>query len=307
MGPRIYVGQETFLNAYTQYYNYAIGKEGNNFIAGLGSAIQASRSNAGPIDTVTALIQQGSALALTDTETQSEPTLSSSLELKTTQKHHGIMSSLKEGDTILLFDYDPDNHVEESERAKSYFPLESTWVIFAKRKGCKIWWIRPAWSKVELGEHVNVTDFEGVLSETELDKLPEIKGRVVVTFCMDFFENRRIPWLGANSGMFKREKKTTSQYEIKKRIIDIAKILNKKLKSKKIEPINVLHLAKSVAYAPQDQLEYVQEQLIKYFIETNTFESEKAILSGNNFLPLDENREVDFRQNALLCLIGQAI
>ncbi len=174
-----------------------------------------------------------------------------------TNTHDEILDFLEAGDTIILFDYDPDN--ETDLRTGLLGPAdESNWVVYAKRKGCKVFWVRPSWTKISLTP-AHIQDFEAVVYD--VNDLPKISGRVVVSFCLDFFANtnRRGPSSEYDEWL-KIEEHKPSPEEIEREIQQIASNL-----AGKVSQIGLVHLAISPDYAYADYKDVVLKQLHKYF------------------------------------------
>lgn len=181
------------------------------------------------------------------------------------QTHDKILNLLREGDKVITFDYDPDNETDPLTGLPTS-PNEANWVVHAKRKSCKVWWIRPSWSRDE--RCGNKRDFESIVSK--VDELPEISEEVVLSFCLDYFANRNMPQ-GEVGEWLKREKRKPFKISIRREIKHISDILQKRnIKIKQA------HLAISPKYAYEEYKDIVIEALNKYLPNLQEVPSQRS-------------------------------
>ena len=171
--------------------------------------------------------------------------------LKVTYTHDKVLDLLWGGDSVIAFDYDSDDPDHNLVSRVD----ESNWVVWARRKGCNIWWVRPSWSRLDIMDYglLGLRDFEGIFSS--VNELPNIRRQVVLTFCLDYFTNRKWP-KGRRDKRKKREKKKPSSKNIAREIDHIFSVLDKKGIS-----VRMVHLAISPKYAYERYKEHVIEAL----------------------------------------------
>jgi hypothetical protein len=172
-----------------------------------------------------------------------------------TVTHDGVLNYIDDGDYIINFDYDPDNEIIPITGMPGSLN-EANWVVYAKRKGCKIWWVRPWWLKKGEGFRLyGDKTFEDIIND--IYDLPNIDKEVVLTFCMDYFANKPTQ-IGDYEEWAPRVGYNPTLNEIAnhlKKLVDLMRRKGIKVK--------LVHLAESPEYSYPEYKDTVMSQIIE--------------------------------------------
>jgi hypothetical protein len=179
-----------------------------------------------------------------------------------TATHDQLMDFLAEGDKVINFDYDADTDAPPFGVGPLY---EANWVIWAKRKGCELYWVSPDWYQQRVQEMLekgeNTDDFYMLRAEEyeqsiiDPGELALFDQEVVLTFCLDYFANKESTYSEVEDARILHK---PEYRDIENQIKKIAQVI----KAKKLK-IKFVHLAISADYAIESYQDIVLDTLIK--------------------------------------------